>query len=71
MNYTVRWNDGASGLTPAINGVPLTGRIGDATSTNCSGANPATIQVRIPPLEIQGAPIGNYSDTLTVVITPQ
>ncbi len=71
MNYTVRWNDGVSGLLPIANGTPITGMIGDTTSPTCNGSNPATIQVRIPNLQIQGAPIGHYGDTLTVVITPQ
>jgi spore coat protein U-like protein len=49
----------------------MTGLVGDTTSTTCNGSNPATIQVRIPNNQIQSAPIGNYADTLTVVITPQ
>jgi hypothetical protein len=71
MNYIVRWNDGVSGLTAIANGSPMTGLVGDTTSTTCNGSNPATIQVRIPNNQIQSAPIGNYADTLTVVITPQ
>ena len=71
MNYVVRWNDGVSGLTRLSNGLPLGGLAGDSVSTDCGGADPATIQVRIPPGQIQAAPIGNYSDTLTVIITPQ
>jgi hypothetical protein len=71
INYGVHWNDGLSGLTRLGNGTPLTGLVGDATSTNCGGSNPATIQVRINRPQIETAPTGNYSDTLTVIITPQ
>jgi hypothetical protein len=71
VNYTVRWNDGITGLTIITNGVPVTGLVGDATSTTCNGSNPATIQVQISNSQIQGAPTGNYGDTLTVLITPQ
>ena len=71
MNYVVRWNDGVTGLTTIGNGVPVTGLVGETTSLTCNGSNPAMIQVRIPAPQIQGAPIGNYGDTLTVVIAPQ
>jgi hypothetical protein len=71
MNYSVRWNDGVSGLTTIANGIAMTGLVGDTTSTTCNGTKPATIQVRIPNNQIQGAATENYSDTLTVVITPQ
>ena len=71
INYTVRWNDGVSGLQRAYNGTPLTGLVGDSTSANCGGANPATIQVNILRSNMQAAPTGTYSDTLTVMITPQ
>ena len=59
------------GLTPMSNGTPLAGRTGDSTSLNCNGADPATIQVRIPRIFIQAAPFGSYADTLTVIITPE
>lgn len=71
INYVVRWNDGVSGLTRLDNGLPLTGLAGDSTSTNCGGADPATIQVRINNTQIESAPTGNYNDTLTVIIAPQ
>ena len=71
INYTVSWNDGVSGLQRTFNGTPLTGLVGDSTSANCGGANPATIQVNILRSNMQGAPTGTYSDTLTVMITPQ
>ena len=71
MNYVVGWNDGVAGLVTIANGIPTTGLIGDTSSTTCNGTNPATIQVQIPGFQIQNAPIGNYGDTLTVIITPQ
>ena len=71
INYRVRWNDGVNGLTRLSNGTPAGGFVGDSTSLNCGGANPATIQVNITNAEISAAPIGTYSDTLTIMITPQ
>jgi len=71
INYAVRWNDGVGGLQQLSNGVPLSGLVGDSTSPNCSGANPATIQVNITRARMSAAPTGSYSDTLTVMITPQ
>jgi len=71
INYRVRWNDGVSGLTLLANGTPVGGFVGDSTSLNCGGANPATIQVNISNAAISAAPTGAYSDTLTIMITPQ
>ncbi len=71
INYRVRWNDGVGGLTLLANGTPQTGFVGDSASQNCGGANPATIQVNITNAAISAAPTGSYSDTLTVIITPQ
>ncbi len=71
LDYTVRWNDGVTGLISISHGVPVTGLLGDSTSTTCNGSNPATIQVQIFNSQMQAAPIGLYGDTLTIVITPQ
>ena len=71
VRYFVRWNDGSSGLTPVTNGTPLAGLVGDATSPTCNGANPATVEVRITNSAISSAGFGQYSDTLTLMITPQ
>lgn len=71
LDYTVRWNDGVTGLTSISHGVPVTGLVGDSTSTTCNGSSPATIQVQIFNSQMQAAPIGLYGDTLTIVITPQ
>ena len=71
MNPIVRWNDGVSGLTRDQNGIPLTGLVGNSTSPDCGGTNPATIQVNIRGGVIRAAPIGHFSDALTVIITPQ
>lgn len=71
INYRVRWNDGTSGLTLLSNGTPTGGFVGDSSSLNCGGANPATIQVNITNAAISAAPTGTYSDTLTIMITPQ
>ena len=70
VNYAVAWNDGG-GLAPTTNGTPLLGQAGDAVSTNCGGATPATVQVTIGIGAITAAPTGSYGDTLTVLIAPQ
>ena len=71
INYTVSWNDGVAGLQATTNGTPLTGRTGDAVSTTCGGATPATVQVNITNGQMAGAPTGTYGDTLTVLIAPE
>jgi hypothetical protein len=71
INYTVSWNDGAAGLQAIGNGVALVGQVGDAASTTCGGATPATVQVNITVGQMGGAPTGSYGDTLTVLIAPQ
>ena len=71
IRYNVRWNDGTSGLTPVSNGLPLTGLVGDSSSPTCSGSTPVTIEVSITNTNISAALFGSYSDTLTVMITPQ
>jgi hypothetical protein len=69
--YTVDWNDGIAGLQPMAGGTALVGQQGDAVSQNCGGVNPATIAVAITVGEMNGAPVGIYADTLTVVIAPE
>jgi hypothetical protein len=71
MNCIVRWNDGISSLTRVRNGTLLTGLVGDSTSLDCGGTNPTTIQVNIRGGVTRAAPTGHFSDTLTVIITPQ
>jgi hypothetical protein len=69
--YAVRWNDGAAGLQLTTNGTPLTTQAGDAASTTCGGATPATVQVSIGVGAMAAAPTGTYGDTLTVLIAPE
>ncbi len=71
ITYAVRWNDGSAGLQLAANGTALTGQVGDAASTTCGGATPATVQVSIGAGAMGAAPTGNYGDTLTVLIAPE
>jgi hypothetical protein len=70
IDYAVSWNDG-SGLAAASNGVALTGRVGDAVSTTCGGATPATVQVNIATPDMASSPTGTFGDTLTVLIAPE
>jgi len=69
--YTVEWNDGVAGLQAMTQGTAMVGQVGDAAQQNCGGATPATVSVDITVGEINGAPVGVYTDTLTVVIAPE
>ncbi len=71
INYGVQWNDGVGGFAATSNGTPLAGLTGDAVSTTCGGATPATVQVNITVGQMNAAPTGSYGDTLTVLIAPQ
>jgi hypothetical protein len=68
--YTVDWNDGV-GAQPMTGSTAMLGRQGDAVSQNCGGVNPATVSVGIGVGAINGAPVGMYADTLTMVIAPE
>ncbi len=70
VNYGVQWNDGAAGFAGTTNGNTLVGRSG-STIVGCGGTTPATVQVNISIGNITAAPVGNYSDTLTVLIAPE
>jgi hypothetical protein len=69
--YTTAWNDGVSGAAALTGGTPLTTRVGDAVSMNCGGATPAQVTVNITVAEMNGAPVGSYTDTLTLLIAPE
>lgn len=70
IDYTVGWNDGVAGLQAVSNGAALLGLVGDALSLTCGGATPATVQVDITVANMNGAPTGAFSDTLTIIIAP-
>ncbi len=67
--YDVNWNDG-TGNTNLNNGQVLTGRAG-STVVGCGGGTNATVQVNVTVGNIASAPVGNYADTLTLLIAPE
>jgi len=69
--YTVEWNDGVLGPQGMTQGTAMVGQTGEAALQDCGGATPATVSVDITIGEMNGAPVGVYTDTLTVVIAPE
>ena len=67
--YDVNWNDG-SGNTNLNNGQLLGGQAG-STTIGCGGATNVTVQVNVTIGNITAAPVGNYADTLTLLIAPE
>lgn len=70
--YSVTFNDDAdiAGGSAVSSGDPLTGT-GSATSLTCGGASNASLGVSIAENDLQAAASGNYTDTLTLVVSPQ
>lgn len=69
--YTVTWTDSAPTSLPLLNAIASTPFATNATSTNCGGADNTTVTVNVPSAAIGAAPAGAYSDTLTLLVTPQ
>ena len=71
MEYSVTFNDG-SGAAPMTLATALTGRSNANTlSTTCNGTTNATIEVEVSTAAFSGAPAGDYTGTLTLVIAPE
>lgn len=71
--YTVEWDDvsGATTGTQLTSGTALTGQTTSAITTNCGGGTNATVIVRVSSTDLSGAPVGAYTGTLTLVVTPE
>ena len=69
--YTMSYNDGVIGPQAMTSGVVQVGQTGDAVSVTCGGGFPATIAVAITVPVMTAAPVGAYSDTLTLLIAPE
>jgi hypothetical protein len=69
--YTMTFNDGVIGAQAMTRGLVQVGLTGDAVSVTCGGGFPATIAVGIAGPDMNGAPAGAYSDTLTLLIAPE
>jgi hypothetical protein len=75
LPYTVNWADDPGDATYGNRGVtegtPLTGNVGNNTHYTCGGATNATLRVYITEANLQAAVAGNYSDTLTINVSPE
>ena len=71
INYTVQWDDNSGGgPTGVTESTALTAQVG-STITNCGGSPNATVSVAITNGQMNAAPVGSYSDTLTLLIAPE
>jgi hypothetical protein len=70
--YTVAFNDqtGTAGGTDATTNTAITGQTGVNQTLSSTTAN-ANIRVQISLSALQDAPLGDYSGTLTIVVTPE
>lgn len=74
VKYTVAYNDGSSNFTSITSGTKITTATNaHTTQTNCGGATNTngTITLTTEQNSLTAAPVGNYSDTLTVLVSPQ
>jgi spore coat protein U-like protein len=75
INYTVEYNDQASGSlgdgTALVEGGAAIAQTGaDAAQTNCGGGNNARVFIDIDATTFGSATADNYDDTLTLVVAP-
>ena len=69
--YSVTFDDG-NGAEPLTKDTTLTGLTGANTlSMNCNGGTNATIDVAVSATDFIGAPAGDYTGTLTLIIAPE
>lgn len=78
LAYSVRWADASGTLTAVADGTPTTTLLGSSTELDCASdtangvANSnAILEVTIAEAEYNAAPSGVYTDTLTLLITPE
>ena len=75
INYLVAWSDTPSfaGLNLLTPGAALPGQNTNASTTDCNGgASPtATVLVAVFASDLEAAPAGAYSGTLTLVVAPE
>jgi hypothetical protein len=72
--YNAYWNDvtTTTGRTLVGSGVQLVGQTGaDNSSTSCGGGNTGNFSVNIPSANLGALPADSYTDTITILITPQ
>ncbi len=73
IHYDVQWNNADSGTTGYTMGSGVTSSTysgAHTSSTTCAGANNSRMFIYVDATTFNNAPIGSYSDTLTVLVNP-
>jgi hypothetical protein len=75
-SYNAFWNDaaGTAGRISVTSGAQLTTQTGANTVNSVCASGPANtgnFSVNVPAANLTGVPAGSYTDTITILITPQ
>jgi len=70
LAYAVNWTTGGT-TTPAVSGAVVGTFTSTAVDPTCSGGTNANFEVTVNQADFNAAPNGTYTDTLTLVVTPQ
>lgn len=74
ISYGVTWyNAEASGTATALGSGQVSSTItnGNQTATDCGGTNNARVELAVDGPTFLSAPVGTYTDTLTLLVAPQ
>lgn len=73
MPYSVAWTgNGVVGPTPVVSGTTIGATFaGDAVSPTCAGGTNANFEVTVAQADFNAAANGSYTDTLTLLVSPQ
>lgn len=73
LAYSVAWTGaGVAGPTPVVSGTTIGATFtGDALSPNCSAGTNANFEVTVAQADFNAAANGSYTDTLTLLVSPQ
>lgn len=69
--YNVSWTDSSSSTSTLSNATASGAQATSATAVNCAGADNTTVSINVPSANVAAVPAGSYSDTLTLLVTPQ
>lgn len=70
--YTVEVADSvvAAERVLVASNAPLTGLVGNGTSTSCGGGDNASLEVTFSEADLQAAPTGAFADVITLLVEP-
>lgn len=68
MPFSLTW-----GGTAVTSGTPLTGLVGDRSDPDCADVTPTltAFEVTIAKADFDAAPVGSYSETVTLMVEPE